>query len=103
MCFQDAEAHDHKVIEGSYETLRDRDVKMLMFEGTTLSNKEMWKLVFFELETNLEFDCFSNGEHDIMIRITNCWDWKYLNETIRPICNALRNLRPFVFVYKHYI
>ena len=65
---------------------------MLMFEGGDLSNTEKWKNVFFELETTLEFDCFSNGEHNIMVRITNCWDWKYVNETRRPICNVLKNL-----------
>lgn len=85
----DAEEHDHKVIEGAYETLRERGVKMLMFEGGDLSNTEKWKNVFFELETTLEFECFSNGEHDIMVRITNCWDWKYVNETIRPICTKV--------------
>jgi len=86
----DAENHDIDVIEGSFVSLRTRGVKFLVFECFYCSEEKPMRL-FKILDTNFHFDCYVNGEHDILIKITNCWDPSLVTSQgsgiTRPVCN----------------
>lgn len=85
----DAENHDLEVVQGSFVSLKTRGVKFLTFECYSCSEEPSQKL-FSVLDTKFGFDCYVNGEHDILIKITNCWDPAYAvesgNVATRPIC-----------------
>mmetsp|Transcript_24701 Transcript_24701/g.36407 ORF Transcript_24701/g.36407 Transcript_24701/m.36407 type:complete len:358 (+) Transcript_24701:549-1622(+) len=69
----DAEGSDLSVIRGSFDTLKNRGVKMITYEYSNSQADEFSKMIH-TLDTEFGFDCFHGTEKDILIRVTNCWD-----------------------------
>ena len=55
---------------------------MLAFEGTSMGKN---KDIIVKLDI-IGFDCYVNGEHDVMVRLTNCWDYDYASQPVKPDC-----------------
>lgn len=67
----DAETVDQEVILGATNTLLHRKVKMITME---VDFYKRWAKMFQKLDQKFGFDCYANGEQDLMIRLTQCWD-----------------------------
>jgi FkbM family methyltransferase len=82
----DAEGFDIKVMQGAAETLLHRRVKMLSFEGKDVSGSD-WQRQFQVLDTQFGFDCYMNGENNMLVRLTECWNPDLLFNGTLPICD----------------
>lgn len=79
----DAEGSDRDVIRGAMKTLATRGVKMITYEAAY--NKD-WEDIIHVLDTKYGFDCYQNGEVNIFVRVTNCWDSTLATTSALPNC-----------------
>lgn len=79
----DTEGNDIRVIHGADITLRSRGVRMVTFECTNCLDGR-WGDLFQQMDL-LGFDCFLNGINNLLVKMTNCWD--YSRPLVRPNCH----------------
>jgi FkbM family methyltransferase len=85
----DAEGSDIEVIQGGFETILNKDVKVITFECTDCLIKERYEPFFQMIDEQYGFDCYLHGINQIVVKMTgDCWD--YSREFYKPRCKHVR-------------
>jgi hypothetical protein len=83
----DAEGADEEVLRGAYHTLTTRGVWLIQYEAGHMMTGT-WLQTISTLDTDFGFDCYQNGESDVMVRVTRCWDESLTKTETKPVCGS---------------